>query len=173
MKAPGLSEIKNELKELDKKQLLELCLALAKYKKDNKEYLGYLLFDAHDKESFAAGVRALIDREFEALKKQPNLYYVKKGLRRLLRLVNRYVRYLDDKAAAADLHIYFCEGLKRSNIPFHREKRIVSLYQAELKKINSFVHGLHEDLRADYAERIEAISEAPPAGLLKKIRKAL
>lgn len=171
MKAAGISEIKNELKELDKKELLELCLALAKYKKDNKEYLGYLLFDAHDKQAFAAEVRALADEEFVALKKQPNLYYVKKGLRKLLRIINRYAKYLDDKAAAADLHIYFCEALIDSRIPFHREKRIVNLYEAELKKINSFVGSLHEDLQADYRERIERLSENRPEGILKKIRK--
>lgn len=172
MKAAGLSDIKNELKELDKKELLELCIALAKYKKDNKEYLGYLLFDSHDMEFFAAGVRRVIDAEFEALKRQPNLYYVKKGLRKMLRVINRYSRYLDDKAVTADLHIYFCEALKNSGIPFRREKRIVNLYEAELKKINTFINSLHEDLQADYSDRIEKISEDQTSGIFKKIRRS-
>lgn len=172
MKATGLTDIKSELKELDKKELLELCIALAKYKRDNKEYLGYLLFDAHDKAAFAAEVREIVDDEFAALKKQPNLYYVKKGLRKLLRIINRYAKYLDDKAAAADLHIYFCESLKNSDIPYHREKRIVNLYEAELKKINSLVSSLHEDLRADYRGRIEALLPGRGDGLLDRVRKA-
>ena len=36
MKSNSLSDIKKELKELDKNQLMELCLRLAKYKVDNK-----------------------------------------------------------------------------------------------------------------------------------------
>jgi hypothetical protein len=89
VKAAGLAEIKKELQELSKTELLDLCLALAKYKKDNKEYLGYLLFEAHDKSAFANEIRRIIDHEMGELRKQPNLYFVKKGLRRVLRIVNR------------------------------------------------------------------------------------
>ena len=38
MKAPSLSEVKKELNLLPAVELVELCLALAKYKKDNKEF---------------------------------------------------------------------------------------------------------------------------------------
>ena len=37
MKSATISDIKSELKELTTPKLLELCLQLAKYKKDNKE----------------------------------------------------------------------------------------------------------------------------------------
>ena len=57
MKSGTLAEIKKELQELEPKQLADLCIALAKYKKDNKEYLGYLLFDAHDKENTVKSVK--------------------------------------------------------------------------------------------------------------------
>lgn len=158
MNSPSLAEIKKELKELDKERLEELCLALIKYKKDNKEYLDYLLFQAHDKNGFVAQVKNLIDENIEDLKKQPNLYYVKKGLRRVLRIINKYCKYVGDKALEADIHIYYCLTLKESGIPYHREKRIVNLYQAELKKINTLVNTLHEDLAHDYRELLEKIS---------------
>lgn len=158
MNPAGLAEIKTELKELDKEQLLELCLAMAKYKKDNKEYLGYLLFDAHDKPKLAAGVKAIIDEQMQALQKQPNLYYVKKGLRKLLRIVNKYCKYAADKALAAELHIYFCKTFKDTGIPYHKDKRLVNLYAGQLKKINALVNSLHEDLQQDYKEGLEGIS---------------
>lgn len=173
MNPAPLSEIKSELKELDKGQLLELCLSLAKYKKDNKEYLGFLLFQSHDKEAFVAQLKALIDEDMNELKKQPNLYYVKKGLRRVLRIINKYCKYVADKALEADIHIYFCSALKNSGIPYHREKRIVNLYQAELKKINTIVKGLHEDVQADYASAIEQIEEEKPQGIFSRIKKKL
>jgi hypothetical protein len=171
--AANLSEIKTELKELDKEQLLELCLSLAKYKKDNKEYLGFLLFRAHDKRAFMAQLKELIDHDFVELKKQPNLYYVKKGLRRILRIINKYCKYVGDKALEADIHIYFCSAIKQSGIPYHREKRIVNLYQAELKKINAIIKGLHEDLQQDYRSALDEIAEDKPQGLLSRIKKKL
>jgi hypothetical protein len=169
----GLSEIKNELKELDKGQLLELCLSLAKYKKDNKEYLGFLLFQSHDKQVFVSQLKELIDTDVQELKTQPNLYYIKKGLRRILRIINKYCKYVADKAIEADIHIHFCAAIKQSGIPYHREKRIVNLYEAELKKINTLVKGLHEDVRQDYASAIEQIAEERPQGLISRIKKKL
>ena len=154
---PGLADIKKELQELDKDKLLELCLSLAKYKKDNKEYLGYLLFDAHDKPALVAGVKEIIDEQIAELQKQPNLYYIKKGLRKLLRIVNKYCKYAADKSVAADLHIYFCQQLKNSGISYHKDKRLVNLYEGELKKINTLVNSLHEDLQQDYREGLEGI----------------
>ena len=159
MKAASLQEIKKELQELPPAQLLELCLALAKYKKDNKEYLGYLLFDAHDKQTFTTAVKNIIDEQMETLKMQPNLYYVKKSLRKLLRIVNKYCKYAGEKTLAAELHIYFCAQLKNSGIPYHKNKLIVNLYAGQLKKINSLIKSFHEDLQADYLGDLEKISE--------------
>ena len=48
MKAFSLNELKNELSTLSPAKVLALCMRLAKYKKDNKELLTYLLFHAHD-----------------------------------------------------------------------------------------------------------------------------
>jgi hypothetical protein len=72
MKASSISELKKELNELPAKQLVELCLHLAKYKKDNKEFLDYLLFQAHDKASFVSAVKTEIDEHFTELKTQAN-----------------------------------------------------------------------------------------------------
>jgi hypothetical protein len=44
-----LAEIKKELQQVDADLLQTLCLRLAKYKKENKELLGYLLFESQTK----------------------------------------------------------------------------------------------------------------------------
>ena len=46
--ASSIQEIKKDLEKRDKKELLAYCLRLAKYKKENKELLGFLLFEADD-----------------------------------------------------------------------------------------------------------------------------
>lgn len=157
MKISSISELKKELHELPQKQLVELCLSLAKYKKDNKEFLDYLLFQAHDKASFITAVKTEIDEHFDELKHQPNLYYVKKSLRKLLRLITKYCKYIGDKAAAAELHIYFCSMLKKSEIPYHKSQLLINMYEQQLKKIGTLITGLHEDLQQDYLNDLEKI----------------
>ena len=48
MKASSLNELKKELEYRDKKELLSFCMRLAKFKKENKELLTFLLFEKDD-----------------------------------------------------------------------------------------------------------------------------
>lgn len=159
MKASSISELKKELQELPQKQLVDLCLHLAKYKKDNKEFLDYLLFQAHDKPSFVSAVQGEIDLHFEELKMQSNLYFVKKSLRKLLRSITKYCKYINDKALAAQLHIYFCKKLNASGIPYQKSQLLINMYQQELKKINALILSLHPDLQLDYMSDLETLRE--------------
>ncbi len=157
MKTASLSDLKKELQEIPPKDLVNLCVNLAKYKKDNKEYLDYLLFESHDKPHYISGIKKEIDEHFEELKQQTNLYYVKKGLRKQLRLITKYSKYVSDKALAAELMIYFCTKLKYSGIPYYKSQLIVNLYEQQIKKINTLINSLHEDLQQDYLIDLEKI----------------
>ena len=57
MKAASLSEIKKELLGQDESTVQELCMRLAKYKKENKELLTYLLFEAHNEPTYIENVK--------------------------------------------------------------------------------------------------------------------
>jgi membrane-anchored protein YejM (alkaline phosphatase superfamily) len=159
MKSPSLSELKKELGELSSHQLADLCINLAKYKKDNKEFLGYLLFQAHDNATFVGEIKKEMDEHFLELKAQSNLYYVKKSLRKLLRILTKYCKYLGDKSLAAELHIYFCIKLKESDIPFRKSQLLVNMYEQQLKKINALIATLHEDIQSDYSRDLEKITQ--------------
>ena len=158
MKSGSLSEIKKELQELEPKQLAELCIALAKYKKDNKEYLDYLMFESHDKNGFVTQVKQLVDENFAELNPNTNLYYAKKSLRKILRIINKYIKNFGDKAIAAELHIYFCRKLIASGIPIEKSVRLVNLKNGEIKKIKALIDALHEDLQYDYLKELEEIN---------------
>ena len=84
-------------------------------------------------------------------------YFVKKSLRKLLRIITKYCKYIGDKASAAELHIYFCTKLKASKIPYHKSQLLVNMYEQQLKKINTLILGLHEDLQQDYLNELERI----------------
>jgi hypothetical protein len=157
MKAASISEIKNELVNLDHKRLVELCLHLAKYKKDSKELLSYLLFEENDRGTYLQNVKEEIGRQFAEVNKS-NLYFAKKTIRKILRFVLKHIRYTGSGQAEAELLIYFCSTLKASGIPFKNSQVLLNLYQSQLKKINTVIAGFHEDLQYDYIKEIKALS---------------
>ena len=77
MKAATVNEIKQQLKETKPTELIELCLRLARFKKENKELLTYLLFEADDLQTYIANVKKEIDEGFTEINIS-NLYFAKK-----------------------------------------------------------------------------------------------
>lgn len=74
----SLNEIKKELQQLPNQQLVDLCVALAKYKRDNKEFLNYLLYYSASPDVFIKGILEEIDGHFETINADSNLYYSKR-----------------------------------------------------------------------------------------------
>src|SRR5690554_7685397 len=68
MKTESIVTIKKELKHLPKEELLELCIRLGKFKKENKAMLSYLLFQADDEDGYIENVKSTIDELFEEMK---------------------------------------------------------------------------------------------------------
>ena len=156
MKPAVISEIKQELTTLPPKKLLELCLQLAKYKKDNKELMGYLLFEAHDIPAFVGSVKDEIDAQFTELPKA-NWYLTKKSLRKILRLIGKYSRYTGENEPAIEWLIHFCTKIRSSSIPFQNNQVLINIYNQQLKKINTLIDALHEDLAFDYRKQLEKL----------------
>ena len=90
MKAVTINELKKELAGLSSRRILEICLRLAKYRKENKELLTYLLFDSDDEQEYIKKIKFEIDLQFQGINKS-NLYYIKKSLRKTLRITNKYI----------------------------------------------------------------------------------
>lgn len=157
MKFAGVQDIKKELQLLPPKKLQELCLKLAKYKKENKELLAFLLFESDDKSIFLNELRTELGEEFADLSKQNNLFYTKKGLRRILRLVNRYIKYIDDKLLALDLLIWFCGQVLEHRIPVTRSKQLENIYVRQIAKIETLIKSVHEDVQQDYTRELQAL----------------
>lgn len=158
MKAAGSAELKQELKDLSQARLVDLCLRLARFKKENKELLTYLLFDADDLQAYIESVKQEISDNFSEINTS-SLYYVKKSLRKILRTVNKHVRYTGEKQAEVELLLHFCKTLHSSKIPFRKSNALHNLYLSQLKKIKVTVSTLHEDLQFDYMRQLEGLQE--------------
>jgi hypothetical protein len=157
MRSASVHELKQELLQMPAAELTELCLRLAKYKKENKELLTYLMFEAHDEQGFIQSVKKEVDEQFEQIN-QSNLYYVKKTLRKILRNVNKHIRYSGSSQVTVELLIYFCKSIQEAGIPIEKNAIIANLYKGQLEKINKTVLSLHEDLQHDYSREVASLA---------------
>src|ERR1019366_7792595 len=151
MKSASIHVLQKELHELEPKQVLELCMRLAKYKKENKELLSYLIFEAHNEKAYINGIKEEMDILFSEINKSTN-YLAKKSLRKILRLTNKFIKYSGSKQTEIELKIYFCTKLKTSRIPINTSVVLSNLYNREIEKIKNAIAKLHEDLQYDYKQ---------------------
>ena len=156
MKAVTINELKKELAGLSSRKILEICLRLAKYRKENKELLTYLLFESDDEKEYIKKIKSEIDLQFEGINKS-NLYYIKKSLRKTLRITNKFIRYSGNKQTEVDLLIYFCRKFKELKIPVQKSIALSNLYQRQIQKIKKAAKTLHEDLQYDYEMELERL----------------
>lgn len=156
MKAASAAEIRQSLKTLDKKELTEICLCLSRYKKENKELLTFLLFEANDLPHYIAGVKEEVDSVFATVN-QHSVHLAKKGLRKALRIANRYIRYAADKTAEVEVLLHFCTNFKGLRVDWHRSNVLVRMYHNQIKKIEAALDVMHEDLQYDYRHAVERL----------------
>ena len=156
MKAASLNELKQELNTRPQKEILELCLRLAKYKKENKELLTFLLFESGDLQSYIQNVKTEIDEQFSLINKT-NLYFAKKGVRKILRTVSKFIKYAGSKETEVELLIYYCIKLQESGIATHKSTALTNLLNMQIRKIFKAMELLHEDLQYEYLKDMEKL----------------
>ncbi len=156
MKAASVSEIKKELKEKNPNELLELCLRLARFKKENKELLTYLIYEADNEEQYIASIKLTVSDDIKEVNKV-QLYYCKKNLRRILRMMDRFIRYSGKKQTEAELRLFFCRCLIENHIPYKRTKALQNVFDGQIKKVKNALRTLHSDLKYDFIQEIEEL----------------
>ncbi|MGC4103844.1 hypothetical protein [Ferruginibacter sp.] len=157
MKAATINELKQELQEIQPGKLVELCIRLARFKKENKELLTYLLFEAHDTAAYIESVKQEMQDQFEEMNKS-NVYFVKKTLRKILRTAGKYARYSGLATVEIELLTFFCREMKALNIPLNKNQVLLNIYNNQLKKITKAISTLHEDLQYDYQREINKLT---------------
>jgi len=156
MKPASLAEIRRELKNRDPKELAELCLRLGRFKKDNKELLTYLLFEAHHESAYVETIKYDID-ELMAKVNTNHLYYAKKGLQKILRQLNKNIRYSGNKQTEVEVLLYFCQSINDSGIAIDKSAVLTNMYERQKVKIQKALASLHEDIQADYMHELESL----------------
>jgi hypothetical protein len=151
-----IKQLKEELNQRSRAELLELCLRLARFKKENKELLTYLLFDSSDEPGYIKSVKADIDEQFKQIN-TTSAYFIKKSIRKILRNTKKHIRYSGKKETEVELLIYFCSRMKSFNPPVLSNPAMKNLYERLILSIKKTIRSLHEDLQYDYTKEMEGL----------------
>jgi len=149
MKTATVTQLKHELKYQSQEELLTLCLHLSKFKKENKELLTYLLFEASDEDSFIKGVKEEVTEMFSQINTS-SYFYIKKSVRKILRIIKKYIRYSKKKETEVELLLHFCTELREMSSPFYRNTSLQNIYDRQILLTKKAIATLHEDLQYDY-----------------------
>jgi len=163
MKAVTVKELREELTNCTPKELRELCLRLARFKKENKELLTYLLFESSDEVLFIEGVKKEVDEQFEQINKKSH-YFIKKSFRKILRTIRKYGRYSPKKETEVELLLYFCTRLKKFTPSIQKNTGLQNFYNKQLGTIRTKMTFLHEDLQFDYETELNELINLKPIG---------
>ena len=158
MKPAGVKAIKEELKIRSREELIELCLNLSKFKKENKELLTYLLFDADDENYFIKGIKEEIKTQFDEVNRK-SYYYVKKSIRKILRNTKKNIRYSKKKQTEVELILFFCKMLGEFSPSIKKSIPLKNIFEREILRVQKIILSLDIDLQYDYGIEIDELQE--------------
>ena len=156
METAPISHIKKELKQLSPEELHEIIIRLAKFKKESKELLSYMLFEAYNEEEYIRQVKEEMDLQFSSMNRS-SYYLAKKTLRKVLRTTNKYIRFSPKKETEIELLLHFCKRMKSSRLNYKANRVVFNMYINQVKRIHKVISMLHEDLQYDYKEELEEL----------------
>ena len=159
MKAVSVVTIRKELQYKSKEELAELCLRLSRFKKENKELLTYLLFEADSEDGYIETVKIEIDEQFDLINTS-SYFYIKKSVRKILRNIHKYIRYSLNKETEVELLLYYCQKLKAMKPSIFRNTTLTNLYERNLEAISKKIEKLHEDLQYDYTIILDELKQS-------------
>mgnify|MGYP001487981087 FL=1 len=156
MKASSISQIKKELKYASKEELIEIVLRIGKYKVENKELLSYLLFDSSDEQGYIDKIKVYMDFQFEIVNRE-NYYFIKKSVRKILRVTKRFIKYSKNIETETTLLIHFCKNLEEMDPSYKYNQVLLNMYFRQLNLIEKNLEKMHEDLSYDFRREVDLL----------------
>jgi hypothetical protein len=158
MKAASIAEIKKDLQLRSQKELVDLCLQMAKFKKDSKDLLTFLLFESQDEAAFVRNSKEEISAEFVGVRIQSS-YWAKKTTRKLIRQVNYLARLSGKKETKADLLLHLCKEMVELREYLRYDYQYDQIFHRQKEALRKVLKYLHEDLQYDYNLELEKLPD--------------
>ena len=156
MKAASIKQIKEALESSSHADVVQLCLKLLKYKKENKELASYHLFYADSEHEYIADVKDLLTMMFTEVNTK-NAYFAKKNIRKIVRTCSKYIKYSTEKTTGIELLIFVCKQIKTLPESLYKNIQILNIHSAQVKKIKILTAAIHEDLQYDFEQQIKSL----------------
>lgn len=157
MEAASLKLIRTELEGLSAEELRTIVGRMARFKKDNKELLTYLLFEANDEAGYIEHIREWIDDSFAA-NTHVSPYYRKKSIMSAMSRLRKYIRYSGQKSTEVELLLHFTKHLVQ--LPGALRIRVVNnLAHRNMASAEKALGTLHPDLAYDQRLALEELRE--------------
>ena len=153
-----LRDIRAHLKETGNEELIEIIIRLVKYKKENKELITFLLEYSDSEDLYIKILQDEIKESFNQLNLR-NFYIVKKGVRKILRIAKRYIRYSQSKTVEIEVLMYFCKCIKTLPEHYFWNNSMIAILHKQYDLIEKRISMLHEDLAFDYTAELKEIKE--------------
>lgn len=153
MRSATVHTLKKELNEQSKEDLVAICLRLAKFKKENKELLTYLLFEMESESQYVESVKVEVANQLKAINTS-SYYWLRKGIRKTLKDVKKYIRYSQKKETEVELLMDFCLQVYNLSPAVKRDKVVESIVERQLVMVRNKIDALHEDLQFDYHQEL-------------------
>jgi len=158
IKPASLSLLKQTLPDVPKAVVVGICLKLARYKKENKELISYLLFDSENEDAYIQLVKDEIRLQFADINRS-QLYFVRKSIRKILRMTQKHIRYSGKAATEVELLLFFLSELSASGIDFRSVNSLNNMYRNQLQKARKIMASMHEDLQFDFSDEVIRLSK--------------
>lgn len=165
MSPASLSDLKKELSGRTYKELFDIIMRMAKYKKENKELLSYLLIDSMNELEYIQHIKDAVSASFIEASSLP-LHLSKKSIRKILSVTNRYIKYSGQKQTEVELHIHFCNEFISNKFYKFKNPTLNNVFERQTLKIKKVLGTMHEDLQYDYAEQVRLLES-----MLAKMKK--
>lgn len=155
---PKITEIKKAINFLDEKELKTLLLDIIGFATDNKRFAYFKLNEQQDEGFFLAETKELLLQEFGKCH-HTNYWTAKKLLQKLRGTLNKLIKFTKHKDQQLELIIYFCQQTEEFGYLRYRHPVIQNLFAVQLRRAESLVSKLHEDLQYDYEQQLEELRE--------------
>lgn len=156
MKPASLKEIRTDLLHRSPQELIDICIRLTKFKKENKELLTYLLFESENEEFYVSKIKTKMEEDFSGMNTS-NFYFIRKSVRKILKEVKKFIRFSNKKETEVELLLHFCFLLKDISPSYKKNKVLTNTFHRQLQLIQKSLSTLHEDLQYDYQVQIEKL----------------
>lgn len=115
------------------------------------------MFYQNDVDGYIGEIKAIISESFIELNYSD--YAKIKQLRKLVRIMNKHIKFVSDKRQETELLLYFCNMFIEKRLYRTKLKALKNIFVRQYVRIAKCIAKMEEDLQFDYSKELENLEE--------------